>query len=482
MDRVDVHRLDVSNLRIAALPNLGPDAVDSISVQAGLNQPPACTIRVQPIPNQDTIPVLDMDQTVDQYTLAARTIDNYLATRGTAPDFDIEFDAGQGGISFSGYLVGATPTFGLGGSGLELTVVGVDAVLDTLNMSVYGDGLFQIRAITNMILGLPLSGVLNQALSDVLASIKLNRESDTELPAYARVRGIADQNSMALANLRAIIGSTKAPKWDDILGRTTYFPSSESLIRHVRSVISSTGSYSGMGVVRAMCNAFGMLYVPNLDGPGSMITMDTALEDVDEVLDLEASQIQFPVQSKTLIRPRRSVVVGELTWDRFEDTRGQVKVNNLPVIGQFPADQDTDGLSQATSAPPWWVKDPYWPWEVDTEEEEELSVGILQRANRASLARARAMMRTYPLVLQYWAQLAYLRDIGNVIGAVISDLPLAPYNVGAYIQVQTRDEGKVICRGLISNVSHRMAVGGSRPEASTILRLSHVTMAEGGDD
>lgn len=482
MDRVDVHRLNVSDFQITALPNLGPDAVDSISVQAGLNQPPTCTVVVQPIPSRDAIPVLNMNQTTAQYTLAARTIDNYLALRGTDPDFRITFDAGKGSITFVGYVVGATPMYGLGGSGLELTVVGVDGVLDTLNMSIYFNNPIPDRSITDIILGLPLSDVLGQALTDILSSLKLDREADAELPAYEQVQGIANQNRRALSNLRAIISSTQAPKWDEILSRTTYFPSSETLIRHMRSVITTTGSSSGIGVVRAMCNAFGMVYVPKLDQPGSMVALDTALEAVDNSLDLSGAQIQFPVQSKTLLRARRSVVVGELTWDRFEDTTGQVKINNLPVIGQFPNDQDTDGLSQNTTAPSWWVKDPYWPYEVEAEGEEDvLSAEIIQKANKASAAKAKAMLRTYPTILQYWAQLAYLRDIGNTIGAVISSMPLAPYNVGDYIQVQTRSGGQVICRGLISSVSHRMSSNGSRPEVSSTIRLSHVTMEEGGD-
>lgn len=417
------------------------------------------------------------------------------AIRSNTPDTNVIADDGNGGkLVFAGYSVAPVLEQSTVSSAETINVVGSDAFLSGLGLSIYHSRSEQLRdqeletlfrltpsQATGDIVAI-MSEVTNVLVSNLVATLR-----EAESKAHANViQKKHDANTMGLevwAYLLSQSDVTFPSTWAALFKK---FPNlGKAVVARVKEMLQQKTS-SFWDILNGLGAEFLFFYRPMMDGStGSLVRVDKKLRD-DGAKKLDAGVTRFAAtDGNPSMLPLAGVIIYGPALEGIREEESPAMIN-VPV-GQFPLEL-TPGYFQETQAPAWLSASkigfaPFATAEVLTPAEP--GAGPKQKKNldpseykkgRENLKKdVEAVSSGLSVILQDLAEVTY-KDMQYADSTATLEIPLDfTIEVGVRYNFSTGGEDGGQFSGFVKGLRHSLQLqGGATLSSATTLSLTHI--------
>lgn len=285
-----------------------------------------------------------------------------------APDITIQADDGRGGqLDFVGYMIAPVVEIGTTSTVDSFTVLGVDGMLDALDLSYYKAGYQPKRGekstygdTINLVLD-PIPGALEGKVTQLISTISQvligNFQPSVDGESHPTVKELITQQHNVnsglpislwlriLANSNVVYESwAEAYKTTPAMGNTTSW-------RIVQMLQQKVGGFWSM--VNGLMSTFQMYYIPDTTASGRFERADKKVDEPTSTLDLSASGISVSDGNHKLLTIGGVVIMRPVTPGARPES--SYAPGTQSIAGQYPKQLLTGYIQR--EMPPSWLGD-----------------------------------------------------------------------------------------------------------------------------
>lgn len=415
------------------------------------------------------------------------------AARSGAADSQVNVDDGNGGkLAFKGYLTAPALEHSEDASSETVSVVGQDAIIGILNLSMYLTSPTTLRGeVPNSILPTPIAedGNLSNLILRISDAIvnnyqeTYNKTLSQPSKDYLEIKHTI--NNIALPGWRQILRNNALvhASWADTL--KTYPNVGVQLSERIKALLQQQ-SANFWDVVNALGAELLFFYRPNVDGSFGAVV--SAADKVDDELAIDSADtisdgfVRYSgTDGNRAMLPLTGVVVKGVKLEAL-----RAEVDALPnIVGQWPLQLST-GFVQEIAAPAWLVTgagNAFLPFATRTTYEKLAVRPPKKRFNLINYRDRRTQTikkieidgsNSLTTMLQSIAKLTY--DDMRLMDSVVSlSVPLNfSVKIGVRYKFHVEDGGSF--NGFVNAVRHSLQLqNGNQLSSGTVLNLSHIT-------
>ncbi len=276
------------------------------------------------------------------------------------PNIKLQAEDGNGGnISFSGFLTAPVVEISRHNVGNDLTILGEDGVLDSLDFSIYRLGAQSSRADTiageefyfptiPSAVGGDVPATLTAITDTLLRSVgsAITAEPDKLLKEVIRNQDEIN-NGKPIEAWRKVLANSdvRFEAWAEAFKLNKYYSRRVSEVMFRMLCEKSGGFWSTFNALMA---SFQMHYVPSLSGSGKLMRNDTKASKVEGSLDVSVIRMTLSDGSHRLLQPGGVVMLAPAAKSSRKDTSN----SRFVVAAQYP-DVLLPGYVQRENCPQW---------------------------------------------------------------------------------------------------------------------------------
>lgn len=412
------------------------------------------------------------------------------SARSGEPDTTVTADDGDGGtLTFKGFLTAPVLEQSKISSAETANVVGSDAFLNGLGLSIYNSRPQNVRdeEIDKLFEKTPsrasgdVAGLINE-VTDVLVSNYQATLDKAETPSLKNVLEKKHQaNTTALKVWRDILAGSdvRYTEWQSAFGKLPKL--GEAVAERVKELLQQrTASF--WDVLNGLGSEFLFFYRPKMDGSsGTLVRADTKVKD-DGQRSLDAGVVRYSgTDGSPSMLPLGGVIVYGPPMPFLREEEKPYAVTT--VVGQWPV-EIAPGYFQEVSAPAWMAAGGFTSFETETSTEASTGAAAGGKKNldptnykerrTGRKEKLTAVEGDMTKLLQDFAKVMY-DDMKLADSTATLEIPLNfKIEVGVRYKFTTGKDGGAFT-GFVRALRHTLHLqGGTTLTSGTVLSLSHI--------
>lgn len=473
---------------IVSSPMLSSASANGITVTLSVNSVSVATVSTFPKSDSIVRTILTKD------TLAAmKTAQENRFQLPDSPDSSLTFSVNDATFTMRGYSVSPQITSRKDAFDQGFSIVGVDAMFDAIDMSIYvfsesfeSDNRGDMPALRSIFdkEGSADAGNFAKLLKSIMQTLvgyypQIANERETKSATKRKV--IAAQHQL---NLKLL------PAWYDLLDRSDVVFSEwaavfstvpglvDFLIERIKASLRNPGGF--WNVLLSLLSEFRVAYVPSLTGSGKLIKLSDKMKESGKSFELQATSFNLSDGSVRLVPLAGVIVVGDTPW-AMQPTETLTGDASAGLLAAYPS---SFGNGYVLTIPaPIWVQSGSKTMinslsigGEDTEDVDPMTVDATATASTAKVKNAERNKKTEQMavgLLGEYAKAVY-NEVRYADAKVKVTLPAVPGGLepGERRTFTTPDGGSFTA--FVASITYTMTLAADQLMVSTSADLTHV--------